>query len=124
MITGIENIKDARLQKAVLEFIANTVDLTEDIEIEFDGENTLEINGSNVYAITDNEQKKKIARYNRDRFEAYFDDLSNEQLAYVDEDQWIEDYGIESFTEYLEEDIGWTVDDSNYYGSYNFYEVH
>ena len=76
------------------------------------------------YVITDEDQQRILTRYNRDKFEDYFDGLDNDQLRYVDEDEWFKDYGIETFQEWLEEETKWIIDDSDYYSSYNFYEVH
>lgn len=123
MITGIENF-DNKLQKAVLECIANLFDMSEDIEVEELEEHVIQIDDTKFYVITSEDQQRILTRYNRDKFEDYFDGLDNDQLRYVDEDEWMKDYGIETFQEWLEEETEWSVDDSDYYGAYNFYEVH
>lgn len=123
MITGIENF-DNKLQKAILECIATIFDMTEDIEIVELEEHVIQINDSKFYVITDDDQQRTITRYNRDNFEDYFDVLNSAQLSYVNEDEWVKDYGIETFQEWLEEETHWSVDDSDYYAGYNFYEIH
>jgi ABC-type Fe3+-citrate transport system substrate-binding protein len=123
MITGIENF-DTKLQKAILGCIASLFDMSEDIEVEELEEHVIQIDDTKFYVITDEDQQRILTRHNRDKFEDYFDGLDNDQLRYVDEDEWMKDYGIETFQEWLEEETEWIVDDSDYYGSYNFYEVH
>ena len=123
MITGIENF-DTKLQKAILGCIANLFDMSEDIKVEELEEHIIQIDDTKFYVITDEDQQRILTRHNRDKFEDYFDGLDNDQLRYVDEDEWMKDYGIETFQEWLEEETEWIVDDSDYYGSYNFYEVH
>lgn len=123
MITGIENF-DNKLQKAILECISTLFDMTEDIEVVELEEHIIQINDSKFYVITDDDQQRTITRYNRSNFENYFDVLDSVQLSYVDEDAWMKDYGIETFQEWLEENTHWSVDDSDYYADYNFYEIH
>ena len=122
MIKGIENF-DTKLQKAVLSCIASLFDLSEDIEVEELDENIIQIDDTKFYVITDDDQQRKIARHNSEAFENFFDGLSSEQLKYVNEDLWEEDYGISTFTEWLNENTEYTVEDSDYYGYYNFYEI-
>lgn len=122
MITGIENF-DTKLQKAILGCIASLFDMSEDIEVEELEEHVIQIDDTKFYVITDDDQQRILTRHNRDRFEDYFDGFANDQLRYVDEDEWLKDYGIETFQEWLEEETEWTVEDSDYYGSYNFYEI-
>ena len=123
MITGIENF-DTKLQKAILGCIANLFDMSEDIKVEELEEHVIQIDDTKFYVITDEDQQRILTRYNRGEFEDYFDNLDNDQLRYVDEDEWLKDYGIETFQEWLERETEWVIDDSDYYSSYNFYEVH
>ena len=123
MIKGIENF-ESKLQKAILEFIATNVDMSEDIEVLEVDEHVISINDTNFYVITDAEEKGILARYNKEQFDDFFDDLDSRQLPYIDSDLWNEDYAITDFREWLQEETQWTVDDKDYYGNYNFYEVH
>lgn len=123
MIKGIEDF-ESKLQKAILEFIATNVDMSEDIEVLEVDEHVISINDVKLYVITDAEERGILAKYNREEFDNFFDDLSAEQLRYIDEDLWEEDYAITDFREWLKEETQWTVDDKDYYGNYNFYEVH
>ena len=123
MISGIENF-DTRLQKAILEFIATNVDMSEDIEVLEVDEHVISINDVNFYVITDAEEKGILAKYNKEEFDDFFDNLDARQIGYINEDLWEEDYAITDFKEWLQENTKWTVDSSEYYGSYNFYEVH
>ena len=123
MIKGIENF-EARLQKAILEFIANNVDMSEDIEILEIDKHVISINDVNFYVITNIEEKGILAKYNKEKFDNFFDNLSAEQLPYASKDLWEEDYAITDFKEWLQEETKWTVDDKDYYGNYIFYEVH
>ena len=123
MISGIENF-DTKLQKAILEFIATNVDMSEDIEVSEVDEHVININDVNFYVITDAEEKGILAKYNKEEFDNFFDNLDAQQLGYINEDLWEEDYAITDFKEWLQDHTKWTVDTSEYYGSYNFYEVH
>lgn len=123
MIKGIEDF-ESKLQKAILEFIATNVDMSEDIEVLEVDEYVISINDVNFYVITDAEEKGILARYNKERFDDFFDNLNAQQLSYINEDLWEEDYGISDFRDWLQEETQWTVDDKDYYGNYNFYEVH
>jgi len=123
MIKGIENF-ESKLQKAILEFIATNVDMSEDIEVTKVNEHVISINDVNLYVITDAEEKGILAKYNKERFDDFFNDLSTTQLQYINEDLWDEDYAIIDFRDWLEEKTQWTIDDNDYYGNYNFYEVH
>lgn len=123
MIKGIEDF-ESKLQKAILEFIATNVDMSEDIEV-FEIDNyVISINDVKFYVITDAEEKGILAKYNKEKFDDFFDDLSAVQLQYINEDLWDEDYAITDFREWLQEETHWNVDDKDYYGNYNFYEVH
>lgn len=123
MIKGIEDF-ESKLQKAILEFIATNVDMSEDIEVLAVDEYVISINDTNFYVITDAEEKGILAKYNKEKFDDFFDNLDGQQLQYVNEDLWEEDYAITDFREWLKEETQWTVDDKDYYGNYNFYEVH
>lgn len=123
MIKGIENL-ESKLQKAILEFIATNVDMSEDIEVLEVDEYVISINDVNFYVITDAEEKGILAKYNKEKFDDFFDNLDSTQLQYINEDLWEEDYAITDFREWLQEETQWTVDDKDYYGNYNFYEIH
>ena len=123
MIKGIENF-ESKLQKAILEFIATNVDMSEDIEVEEVDDYVISINDVKFYVITDAEEKGILSKYNKEKFDDFFEDLDSVQLQYVDEDLWEEDYAITDFREWLKEETQWNVDDKDYYGNYNFYEVH
>lgn len=122
MITGIENF-DTKLQKSILSCIADLFDLTEDIEVKKLNENVIQIDDTKFYVITDDDQQRKIARHNSEAFENFFDGLSSEQLKYVNEDLWEEENGISTFVEWLKENTKYIVEDSDYFGHYNFYEI-
>ena len=123
MIKGIEDF-ESKLQKAILEFIATNVDMSEDIEVEELDDYVISINDVKFYVITDAEEKGILSKYNKEKFDDFFDTLDSEQLQYVDEDLWEEDYAITDFKDWLKEETQWNVDDKDYYGNYNFYEVH
>lgn len=123
MIKGIEDF-ESKLQKAILEFIATNVDVSEDIEVLEIDEHVISINDVKLYIITDKEEKSILAEYNKEFFDNYFDNLDTAQLQYIDKDLWEEDYALNNFEDWLKEETQWTVDDRDYYGNYNFYEVH
>jgi len=123
MIKGIENF-ESKLQKAILEFIATNVDMSEDIEVLEVDEYVISINDVKFYVITDAEEKGILVKYNKGKFDDFFDNLDTAQLQYINEDLWEEDYAIVDFREWIQEETQWTVDDKDYYGNYNFYEVH
>lgn len=123
MIKGIENF-ESKLQKAILEFIATNVDMSEDIEVEELDDYVISINNVKFYVITDAEEKGILSKYNKEKFDDFFDTLNSVQIQYVNEDLWEEDYAITDFREWLKEETQWNVDDKDYYGNYNFYEVH
>lgn len=123
MIKGIEDF-DSKLQKAILEFIATNVDMSEDIEVEEIDDYVISINDVKFYVITDAEERGILSKYNKEKFDDFFEDLDTVQLQYVDEDLWEEDYALTDFREWLQEETHWNVDDKDYYGNYNFYEVH
>lgn len=123
MIKGIEGL-ESKLQKAILEFIATNVDMSEDIEVEELDDHVISINDVKFYVITDAEEKGILSKYNKEKFDNFFEDLDTVKLQYIDEDLWEEDYAITDFREWLEEETKWIVDDKDYYGNYNFYEVH
>lgn len=87
MIKGIEDF-ESKLQKAILEFIATNVDMSEDIEVLEVDEYVISINDVNFYVITDAEEKGILARYNKEKFDDFFDNLTAQQLGYVNEDLW------------------------------------
>ena len=123
MIKGIEDF-ESKLQKAILEFIATNVDMSEDVEVLKVDDHVISINDVNLYVITDAEEKGILAKYNKERFDNFFDNLEAVQLQYINEDLWDEDYALADFRDWLEEETQWNVDDKDYYGNYNFYEVH
>lgn len=123
MIKGIEDF-DSKLQKAILEFIVTNVDMSKDIEVLEVDEHVISINDVKFYVITDAEEKGILSKYNKEKFDDFFEDLDSVQIQYVDEDLWEEDYAITDFREWLQEETHWNVDDKDYYGNYNFYEVH
>lgn len=123
MIKGIEDF-ESKLQKAILEFIATNVDMSKDIEVEELDDHVISINDVKFYVITDAEERGILSKYNKEKFDNFFEDLDTVKLQYIDEDLWEEDYAITDFIEWLKEETQWTVDDKDYYGNYNFYEVH
>lgn len=123
MIKGIEDF-ESKLQKAILEFIATNVDMSEDIEVLEVDEHVISINDIKFYVITDAEEKGILSKYNKEKFDDFFDNLDSQQLQYIDDDLWDEDYAITDFKDWLQEETQWKVDDKDYYGNYNFYEVH
>lgn len=122
MITGIEHF-DSSMQGAILRYIANYVDLSEDVEIEEVEDNVISINGALIYIIEEDEQQRILTKYNTERFEEFFEDINNEQLQYVDKDKWLDDYGISSFEEWINEETRYSVEDDDYYGGYVFYQL-
>lgn len=122
MIKGIEDLS-SKLQKAVLGYITSMCDVSEDIEVEYCGDNIIKINDCKLYVITDQDIQEKLASYNADIFDEFFLNLSTEQKNYIDEDKWSEERDLTNFNEYLEEIEDYEVIDSYYYGSYNFYEI-
>lgn len=123
MIRGIENL-NSKLQKAILGCICNYFDLSEDIEVEKLEENIYQILDTKFYIISDDDIQRKIASYNSDLFENFFDGLTSEQKRFIDRDLWDEVYGVSTFEEWLLKDTDWAIDDTDYYGGYNFYEIH
>jgi hypothetical protein len=121
MITGLETLSPS-LQKAFLEYIAHYCDLSEDLEIVQVQEFVYRINEVVLYVLEDADIQKKITTYNTDLFEKEFDDLTDYQLKYVDRDRWTTDEGIDSFADWLEIQ-GYAVEDNDYFGRYNFYEI-
>ena len=98
--------------------------MSEDIEVLEVDEYVISINDIDFYVITDAEEKGILAKYNKEKFDDFFYGLNTQQLQYVNEDLWEEDYAITDFSEWLQEETQWTVDSKDYYGNYNFYEVH
>ena len=123
MIKGIEDF-ESKLQKAILEFIATNIDMSKDVEVLEVDDYVISINDVKFYVITDAEEKGILAKYNKEKFDDFFEDLDSVQIQYVDEDLWEEDYALVDFREWLKEETQWNVDDKDYYGNYNFYEVH
>ncbi len=123
MIKGIENL-NPKLQKAILGCICNYFDLSEDIEVEELEEDVYQILDTKFYVITDDDIQRKIASYNSEHFADFFDNLTPDQMKYVDRDLWYEQEGINNFEDWINECTDWIVDDTDYYGNYNFYEIH
>lgn len=121
MITGLESLSSS-LQKAFLEYIAHYCDLSEDLEIESINDFIYKINDVTLYVIDDGEIQRKITTYNSELFEEEFANLTEYQLKYIDRDRWEGDEGISTFTEWLEKQ-DYIVEDSDYFGRYNFYEI-
>lgn len=121
MITGLETLSPS-LQKAFLEYIAHYCDLSEDLEIVEVQEFVYKINDVVLYVLEDADIQKKITNYNMDLFEREFDGLTEYQLKYVDRDRWEAEEGIDSFSDWLEIQ-GHVVEDNDYFGRYNFYEI-
>lgn len=122
MIKGIENF-EPRLQKAILQCISSLFDISSDIEIEEIDDNIICINDITYYVTTDAEQACLLTKYNTQAFDDYFSNLSTEQLKYVDEDTWEEKNGLHTFEEWINKYTDYIVEDSDYYGQYNFYEI-
>lgn len=123
MIKGIESF-ESKLQKAILEFIADNVDMSEDIEVLEVDEHVISINDVKFYVITDAEEKGILVKYNKANFDDFFDNLNSTQIQYINEDLWEEDYAVIDFEDWLQEETQWAVDNKEYYGNYHFYEVH
>ena len=123
MIKGIENFIGG-LQKSILQFIAANVDVTDDVEVVEIDDNIIDINDVRFYVITDNEQQRKLAKFNSDAFDDFFDGLDDRQMEYIDEEKWYENCAITNFSDWIEECTEYSVSDSDYFGSYNFYEIH
>lgn len=123
MITGIEDIARTK-QKAVLEFISSTFDLDEAINVEEEDNDIIVINENRYFVIHPYEENELIDDVNDNRFEAAFDNLSEEQKKYVDKDAWIEDKGIHDFVEYLKYELDeLPSEDYILAGGYHFYEL-
>lgn len=122
MIKGIEDF-ETKLQKAILECIASLFDLSADIEVEEIDEHIIRIDDVTYFVITDAEQAGLLANHNTQAFDDYFDNLTPDQMKYINEDLWDEDNGIHTFEEWITEHTDYTVKDNDYYGAYNFYEI-
>ena len=85
MIKGIENF-ESKLQKAILEYIATNVDMSEDIEVEELDDYVISINDVKFYVITDAEEKGILSKYNKEKFYDVLYTLYSVQLQYVEED--------------------------------------
>ena len=122
MIKGIENF-ETKLQKAILGCIASLFDLSEDIEVEKIDEHVIRIDTTTYFVVTDAEQAGFLAKHNAQAFDDYFDNLTPDQMKYINEDLWDEDNGLHTFEEWITEHTDYVVNDNDYYGAYNFYEV-
>lgn len=123
MITGIEKIARAK-QKAVLEFITNEMDLEDAINIETEDEDIILINDDRYFVIRACDEEDLMDQYNDEMFEAAFQDLSDEQLKYVNKDQWVSGKGYNDFLDYMKEVLNeYPSEDYIYYGGYNFYLI-
>ena len=123
MITGIEDISRTK-QKAVLEFVSSEFDLDEAIKIEEEDDNIILINDNRYFVIHPYEENELIDDVNDNRFEAAFENLSNEQKEYVDKDKWIEDKGVHDFVEYLKYELDeMPSEDYLMFSGYHFYEL-
>ena len=123
MITGIENLSRTK-QKAVLEFISSELNLNKDINIEEEDENIIVINNNRYFIINSYEENILIDNVNNDKFNAAFENLSEEQKSYVDMDRWIEDNGLSDFIEYLTHELN-EIPSEDYltFNGYHFYEL-
>lgn len=123
MITGIEDISRTK-QKAVLEFVSSQFDLDEAIKIEEEDDNIILINDNRYFVIHPYEENELIDDVNDNRFEAAFENLSEEQRRYVDKDRWVEDRGLQDFVEYLKYELDeMPSEDYLIFGGYHFYEL-
>ena len=123
MITGIEDISRTK-QKAVLEFVSSQFDLDEAIKIEEEDDNIILINDNRYFVIHPYEENELIDDVNDNRFEAAFENLSEEQRRYVDKDKWVEDRGLQDFVEYLKYELDeMPSEDYLIFGGYHFYEL-
>lgn len=121
MISGIEQIRKDR-QKAVLEFITHEFDLDDAIKITEEDDYIITINEDRYYVIRPIEEDELMDEVNDDRFADAFENLSSEQRQYIDKDKWIEDHGLQEFTEYLEWELSeMPSKDVLYFGGFNFY---
>jgi len=123
MITGIENLPRTK-QKAVLEFISSEFDLDEAIKIDEEDDDIILINDNRYFVIHPYEENELIDDVNDNRFEAAFENLSEEQRSYVDKDKWIEDKGLQDFIDYLKYELD-EMPSKDYlvFGGYHFYEL-
>lgn len=123
MITGIENLPRTK-QKAVLDFISSEFDLDEAISIDEEDNDIIVINDNRYFVIHPYEEQELIDDVNNNRFEAAFENLSEEQKGYVDKDKWIEDRGLQDFVEYLKYELDeMPSEDYLIFGGYHFYEL-
>ena len=123
MIRGIEDL-NSKLQKAILGYICDHFDLSEDIEVEKLEEDIYKILDTKFYIITDDDIQREIASYNSEHFADFFNNLTPNQIRYVDRDLWDEQEGINNFEDWINMCTDWIVDDTDYYENYNFYEIH
>jgi len=123
MIKGIEDF-GTEIQKAILEFISTNMDMSKDIEVTAIDDYVVSINDRKYFIVTDAEEKGILARYNKEKFDDFFDGFTIQQMDYVDEDLWYEDNGLHDFKDWIEDETEWAVDDKDYYDKCNFYEVH
>jgi hypothetical protein len=123
MITGIEDISRTK-QKAVLEFISSEFDLDEAIKVAEEDDDIITINGNRYFMIRPYEEEELMDDLNDNRFDAAFENLSDEQRHYVDKDSWIEDKGIHDFIDYLKYELDeMPSEDYVVAGGFHFYEL-
>lgn len=123
MITGIEKIDRAK-QKAILAFISSEFELDDAIRIEEEDSDIININGTRYFMIRPWEEDDLMDDLNTQRFEAAFENLSDDQKKYVDEDKWKEDKGVHDFLDWLREELDeLPSEDFVSEGGYNFYEL-
>lgn len=123
MIRGIEDL-DTSLQRAVLGCIVQNFDMADDIDIEEVDEYIISINDIDYYVITDDDAQKILTTYNTGMWEDFCEGITSEQMVYMNRDAWMEDNAIDRFDEYLEQVLQYRVAESDYFGNYNFYEIH
>ena len=98
--------------------------MSKDIEVTAIDDYVVSINDRKYFIVTDAEEKGILARYNKEKFDDFFDGFTLQQMDYIDEDLWYEDNGLHDFKDWIEDETEWAVDDKDYYDKCNFYEVH
>lgn len=122
-IEGIENLSNVKYAKPIVGFIIEQYD--EDVYITEVESNIIKIN-EDTYAIYSNwEESELIDEHNQDIFEGLVTEVPLGWREYIDSKKWIEENGIDSFEDYLE-DVLYEYTDIEYKDSidnYNFYAL-
>ena len=122
-IKGLETLADENLVMSIALYIYKNYSYSDEVNIAVDDDNIYSINDEKLVILSDSDETCIINDYNEDLLYSEIYEIPKDWRNYVDEDKWINDFGINDIVDYYSLVLDTDIKYLGTYSHMNFYKV-